>query len=193
MFLDSLEEFLKPLPLHLRRLWHPDVGTQVHFVNGRRIRVPKDGHTPRPYFNDHSYHPPLTAASVEAIGCNGWNWCDQKSEYVVYDLDSIVNHDDDALTDEQLAEIVGKLMQVPEVELMRSKSGHGIHARIYFDPRPKALTHTEHARNARRALAWVAQRTGLPLEKAVDAKGLIGWIWHREMGPRGFELIKEAT
>ena len=125
------------------------------------------------------------------VGVNGWNWCDQRSEFVTFDLDSVANHGD-GLTDEQLGAIVGKLMDVPEVEIVRSKSGHGIHARIYFDPQPYAVTHGEHAHNGARALAWLAQKSGLPLQSAVDACGSIAWIWHQNTAPNGFELLKEA-
>jgi hypothetical protein len=187
----ELSEFLRPLPKHLRRLWRPDIGTQVLFAKGEPVRIPRGGRTPNPYFNDHSYHPRLTSASVKGVGINGWNWCDQVSEYVTFDLDSIATHGD-GLTDEQLAEIIGRLMDVPEAEIVRSKSGRGIHVRLYFDPQPYALTHTDHARNAARALAWLAQKTGLPLQVAVDACGKIAWIWHRDTAPNGFELLKEA-
>jgi hypothetical protein len=187
----ELSEFLRPLPKHLRILWRPDLGAQILFVHGEPIRVPKAGNTPNPYFHDHSYHPPLTAETVKGVGVNGWNWCDQLSEYCTYALDSIANHGD-GLTDEQLAKIVGRLMDVPEVEIVRSKSGKGIHVRVFFDPQPHALTHAEHARNGARALAWLAQKTGLPLQAAVDACAKIAWIWHQDTAPGGFQLLKEA-
>ena len=187
----ELSEFLRPLPPHLRRLWRPDIGTQVLFAKGEPMRIPKAGKTPHPYFHDHSYHPPLNAKTVKGVGTNGWNWCDQVSEYATYDLDSVANHGD-GLTDDQLAEIVGKLMEVPEAEIIRSKSGKGIHVRVYFDPQPRALTHAAHSHNAARALAWLAQKIGLPLEAAVDASGKIGWIWHQDTAPGGFQLLKEA-
>ena len=134
----ELAEFLRPLPKHLRRLWGPHIGTQVLFVAGPPIRIPKAGKTTEPYFFDHPYHPRLSVKTVKGIGVSGWDWCDQRSAFATFDLDSIANHGD-GLTDEQLAKIVGRLMAVPEVELVRSKSGHGIHARVYFDPQPHAL------------------------------------------------------
>ncbi len=187
----ELSEFVRDFPKHLRRLWRPDIGTQVLFAKGEPVRIPWGGETPGPYFNDHSYHPRLTAENVVAVGVNGWAWPDGRSEYVTFDLDSVANHGD-GLPDEQLAEIVGRLMDVPEAEIVRSKSGRGIHVRLFFDPKPHALTHTEHAHNGARALAWLAQRTGLPLQAAVDACGKIAWIWHRDTAPNGFELLKEA-
>ncbi len=189
--LAELSEFLRPLPKHLRRLWRPDLGTQVVFAKGKPLRIPKGGKTAAPYFYDHCYHPRLTPASVKGIGVNGWNWCDQVSEFVTFDLDSVANHGG-GLPPERLAEIAHRLMDVPEVELVRSKSGHGIHARIYFDPHPPARTHTEHAHNGARALAWLARQTGLPLESEVDAAGKIAWIWHQDTAPNGFELLKEG-
>lgn len=135
--------------------------------------------------------PAADGETVKGVGVNGWNWCDQLSEYCTYDLDSIANHGD-GLTDEHLAKIVGRLMDVPEVEIVRSKSGRGIHVRVFFDPQPHALTHAEHARNGARALAWLAQKTGLPLQAAVDACAKIAWIWHQDTAPGGFRLLKEA-
>jgi hypothetical protein len=189
--LDQLSDFLRPLPPHLRRLWRPDLGAQILFVHGKPCRIPSGGKTASPYFNDHDYHPRLTPQTVKAVGVNGWGWADQRSEFTTFDVDSIANHGD-GLTDEQLAEIVGRLMDVPEAEIIRSKSGRGIHVRIFFDPQPRALTHAEHARNGARALAWLAEQTGLPLAAAVDACGKIAWVWHRDTAPGGFELLKEA-
>jgi hypothetical protein len=189
--LNELSEFLRASPPHLRKLWRPDIGTQVLFARGGPMRIPRAGGTPHPHFHDHSYHPPLTPQTVKGVGVNGWNWCDQRSEYVTFDVDSVTNHGD-GLTDERLAEIVGRLMEVPEAEVVRSKSGKGIHVRIYFDPQPHALTHTEHARNGARALAWLAEKTGLPLQAAVDACAQIAWIWHQDAAPGGFQLLKEA-
>ena len=189
--LDQLSDFLRPLPPHLRRLWRPDLGAQILFVHGKPCRIPSGGKTASPYFNDHDYHPRLTPQTVKAVGVNGWGWADQRSEFTTFDVDSIANHGD-GLTDEQLAEIVGRLMDVPEAEIIRSKSGRGIHVRIFFDPQPRALTHAAHARNGARALAWLAEQTGLPLAAAVDACGKIAWVWHRDTAPGGFELLKEA-
>ncbi len=187
----ELSEFLRPLPPYLRRLWRPDIGTQVLFVRGKPIRIPHGGMTAKPEYHDHGYHPPLNAKTVKGVGVNGWVWDDGLSEYVTFDLDSVANHGD-GLSDERLAEIIGRLMDVPEAEIIRSKSGRGIHVRVYFDPKPRALTHAEHARNGARALAWLAQKTGLPLQAAVDMCGQIAWIWHQDTAPGGFELLKEA-
>ncbi len=133
----------------------------------------------------------MTRETVQGVGVNGWNWCDQLSEFVTFDLDSIANHGA-GLTDVQLGEIVGRLMDVPEAEIIRSKSGRGFHVRIYFAPQPHAMTHGEHARNGARALAWLAQRIDYPLARAVDMCGAIAWIWHRDTAPSGFQLLKGA-
>ena len=176
----ELSELLVRLPNHLRRLWRPDLGTQVLFVKGKPIRIPKAGETASPYFHDHTYHPRLTPETVKAVGVNGWNWADQVSEYCTYDLDSIANHGD-GLTDERLAEIVGKLMEAPEVEIVRSKSGRGIHVRVFFNPLPHAITHTEHARNGARALAWLCKRRAShwnrPWMPALKSRGFIIRTW----------------
>ena len=195
MLLDDLSVFLRRhlAHPHLRRLWRPDIGCQVLFAKGdKRFRIPKGGATRTPYYDDTSYHPALNPESVLAVGTNGWNWIDQVSEYVTFDLDSLLNHGD-GLKPEQLAEIVEKLTAVPEAEIVRSKSGLGYHVRLYFDPHPAADTHDDHAHNAHRALAWLSKKIDTPLEAAVDMCGAIAWIWHQNTASNGFELIKEAV
>jgi len=190
--LTELSEFVREhCPPHLRRLWGPWIGTQVLFTDGKPHRIPYGGKTPDPTYNDYK---PLSVEKVLAVGVNGWDWPDGVSRFVTLDIDSVVNHATTGLAPERLDEIVQALMAVPEVELIRSKSGHGIHARIYFAPYPLARTHTDHAHNGARALAWLARTTGLPLDAEVDACGAIAWIWHRDADPvRGFQLLKEAT
>jgi hypothetical protein len=178
---------------HLHRLWRPDIGAQILFAKGdKRFRIPKGGATRTPYYHDTSYYPALNPESLLAVGVNGWNWADQVSEYVTFDLDSVLNHGD-GLTPEQLAEIVEKIKTVPEAEIVRSKSGLGYHVRLYFDPHPPATTHNDHAHNGRRALAWLGQKIDTPLDAAVDMCGAIAWIWHQKTAPNGFELIKGAA
>jgi len=193
MLLDELSDFLRRhlTRPHLSKLWRPDIGCQLLFSNGDRRRIPKGGNTATPDYFDTNYHPRLTPENLLAVGTNGWCWTDQLSEYVTFDLDSLVNHGD-GLPAEQLDEIVERLVGVPEVEIVRSKSGHGYHARVFFDPFPRAETHEDHAHNARRALAWLSQKIDTPLDAAVDMCGAIAWIWHQETAPNGFELIKEA-
>ena len=195
MLLDDLSVFLRrhlSRP-HLQRLWRPDIGAQVLFAKGdKRVRIPKGGATRTPFYDDTSYHPALNPESVLAVGTNGWNWVDQVSEYVTFDLDSLLNHGD-GLKPEQLAEIINKINAVPEAEIVRSKSGLGYHVRLYFDPHPAADTHDDHAHNAHRALAWLSKKIDTPLEAAVDMCGAIAWIWHQNTASNGFELIKEAV
>jgi len=195
MLLDDLALFLdrhlsRP---YLRRLWRPDIGTQILFVQGeKRVRIPKGGATRTPYYHDTSYYPALNPESVLAVGVNGWNWIDQVSEYVTFDLDSLLNHGD-GLQPEKLAELVEKIKAVPEAEIVRSKSGLGYHVRVYFDPHPRATTHNDHSHNAKRVLAWLGQKIDMPLDAAVDACGVIAWILHQKTASTGFELVKEAA
>lgn len=193
MLLDALRDFLRAhlTHSHLHRLWNSDLGVQTLFANGDRRRIPQDGHTRAPHFDDTPYHPVLTPESVLAVGVNGWNWVNQRSEFVTFDLDSVVNHTK-GVPIEQLDEVVARLMAVDDVEIVRSKSGHGYHARVYFDPHPRAITHNDHSHNAKRVLAWLSQQIDYPLATTVDAAGLIAWIWHQKTAPNGFELLKHA-
>ena len=191
MLLDAVAEFLKSLPPHLRRLWRPDIGTQILYQNGDAKRIPFGGNSKNPHFDDTPYYLALTPRSVLGVGVNGWNWVDQVSEYVTYDLDSIVNHAG-GVPAEKLAEIVEQLKTI-DCEIVRSKSGHGYHVRVHFDPFPVALTHTAHAKNAKRVLAWLGDRLKLPMNDAVDVAGGIAWIWHANTAPNGFEVVKELA
>ena len=142
---------------HLRRLWRPDIGTQILFAKGdKRFRIPKGGARERRITTTPAIIRRLNPESVLAVGINGWNWVDQVSEYVTFDLDSLLNHGD-GLKPEQLAEIVDKINAVPEAEIVRSKSGLGYHVRLYFDPHPAADTHDDHAHNARPCLGVARQ------------------------------------
>jgi hypothetical protein len=201
VFLEAIEKFLnenQPLR-HVRKLWRPDIGAQINYVipdpHGKQLvrRIPTDGKGERgePYFDNTSYFVPPTPKTTEGIGVNGWNWVDQISEFGTFDLDSIVGHSE-GLPQSELDEIAVRFREIPEVELIRSKGGHGYHARTYFEHPPVARTHKEHQLNCQRALRWLAERTGLDLTAKVDCCGVIAWIWHRNTAPNGFELIKPA-
>jgi hypothetical protein len=197
MFLDALTDFLDAQLAdnpYLRKLWAPAIGMQIVYTDTGRHkakRIPWGGSTRQPWYDDTAYHPDLTVDTVKGIGVNGWDWCDQQSQYVSFDLDSVVNHTS-GLAQDQLDAIVDRLMAVPDAEIVRSKSGHGYHVRVYFDPQPRADTHTDHARNARRVLQWLGKTADFAVD-AVDVAGGITWIWHRETGAQGFELIKGAS
>ena len=191
MFLDAVEAFLKPLPQHLRRLWRPDMGLQVNYQNGDNRRVPHNGRTTSPYYDDMPYYLALTDRSVLGVGVNGWNWVDQVSEFVTFDLDSVLNHAG-GVSPAKLREVVEKLKKL-ELEIIRSKSGHGYHVRAHFDPYPSALSHTQHAKNAKKVLGWIGKTLDMPITESVDCFGAIAWIWHKDTGPNGFEIIKPAV
>jgi len=193
----ELSDFLRLLPAHLHKLWGPHIGTQLLWDDSipedkRKMRIPHDGDGKKgePDFSDTSYFPSLD--KLIAVGVNGWDWPDRQSRFVTFDLDSLLNHVE-GLTPERIAEIIVKLKAVPWVQIVRSKSGHGFHIRVFFHPFPIAHTHTEHARNAERALAYLSQITGIDLKAAIDACGAIAWIYHVDTAENGFELIKDVT
>jgi hypothetical protein len=156
------------------------------------FRCPLHGDT-KPEIHDTSYHSPLTPDYLFSFAVNGWNWNDLKSEYVTFDLDSIVNHAK-GLSPEKIQEIIDKIKAIPWTEIIKSKSGHGYHIRIYFDPPPHAATHNHHQINGQRALAYLSQVTGLDLlQDDIDVCGAMAFIWHKDTASDGLRLIKDST
>ena len=192
MLIDIIERVRAAVPDHLRGRCAPDIETQINF-DDQRFRIPHDGNG-EPNFSDHANHPPFD--KLVALGTTGWNWVDQRSLFFVYDFDSLVGHVQ-GLDVATLDELVRAFLAVEEVEIIRSKSGKGIHVIAYCDPDhlPRAAARDMHIDHARRALQLLAGRLKLTfdLEAAVDAVGVVGWIWHRDKGEHGFKLLKRST
>lgn len=128
---------------------------------------------------------------AEKIGLTGWNWVDKCSLWVGFDVDSIVGHKE-GLPDEEIAEVLAKLMEIPWVTLRRSRGGKGFHVYVFLDPAPETKTHTEHAAVARAVLSLMAREIGEDLSAKVDVFGNILWIWHRDTADDGFELLQQG-
>jgi len=117
---------------------------------------------------------------TESIGMTGWNWKDQQSEWVGYDLDSLINHKS-GLTDEELKMVKDDVTKIPWVTLLKSTSGKGLHIYIFFDKPYKTQTHTEHAALSRAVLSLMSAKVGYNLENSVDVCGCILWCYHRKI------------
>ena len=66
----------------------------------------------------------------------GWNWETKKSEFVVFDFDSVAGHQNNALTDAEMAKVVQSVQDVPWVTVRKSKSGKGRHLYVQIAESP---------------------------------------------------------
>src|SRR5262249_11537201 len=96
------------------------------------IRIPKNAKS-EPIDNDTYFRYPPNA--IHRIGWSGWHWRDRASEFVVYDLDSIANHEA-GLNDAQLEAAKNAVLKLPYATLRRSKSGLGFHVYVDLPTRP---------------------------------------------------------
>jgi hypothetical protein len=160
----------------------------------KSFRVPWKANS-EPEYNDSKMSWDLDA-HAEGIGLTGWDWKNKNSIFVAYDFDAIVGHSEKhlaKLTNEELAEVLDKLEQIPWVTTRRSTSGSGLHAYVFVEPTHTA-THTEHAALSRAILGQMSALTGFNFKAKVDVCGGNMWIWHRKMvGTNGLEIIKQAT
>jgi len=192
MLLDLLRAFVREnVPEHLRGLWTPDGETQLLFADsGKPVRIPWDGNGD-PHYDDSSTR--LSLDGLQALGVSGWNHVDGRSVFSFIDVDG-VNHSagHDAQT---LDDLIARLLLIPEVEIVKSKSGSGFHLRVYFNPDslPIAKIRKHHTANGQRVLKWLGKRVGSILEDTKDCCGGNQWIWHADQKPGGFEVIKPST
>ena len=114
----------------------------------------------------------------------GWNFKQLQSEWVGYDFDSIVGHEE-GLSDERLEELERKAAQIPWVTLLRSTGGKGIHLYLFFDKPFPTHNHTEHAAIARSLLSVLTVEIGFNFTTSVDTCGSILWCYHRRMAWTG--------
>lgn len=136
------------------------------------------------------------AEHLEGIALSGWNWVDHKTEYVVFDFDSIVNHST-GLSDSELQSILDAVAQVPWVSIWRSTSGTGYHIRTAIENPPTTKRRCEHKAVAHAVLNRLSAVTGIELTPGVevDCFGMLHWVWHRKSEGvyRAFDIIKLAS
>lgn len=124
------------------------------------------------------------------IGASGWNWKTLKSEWFYYDFDSVTNHAENNLTDAEMESIQRAVSDVPWVTVARSKSGKGLHLYVHVKGDLPAANHTEHAAMSGAVLDLLSAESGRDLRGSVDCLGYLSWVWHRDSGPQGFEVLK---
>lgn len=153
------------------------------------VRIPKHADT-EPVYTPRKAAFPLSKYA-EGIGLSGWNWDELVSKWVVFDFDSIVNHQK-GLTKDALQSLADKLTLLEFVTLRKSTSGNGYHLYIELPDVP-TKNHTEHAALAKAILNKMSAMTGVDLNLEVDVCGGIAWIWHKKsIGTCGFELVKQG-
>lgn len=159
----------------------------------KSFRIPLNANT-EPVDNDGPMKYSLEQ-HAEGVGLTGWNWRDQVSHWVGFDFDSISGHAEGhrgKLTDEELAEVKRKAMEIPWVTVRKSTGGNGIHLYVFLDHVPTE-NHTEHAALARAILGQMSAFVGYDFKARVDACGWILWVWHRKMiGTDGLKLLKQG-
>lgn len=124
-----------------------------------------------------------------AIGMTGWNWIEERSEWVGFDFDSMVNHAK-GLSHEELNRIYSALESLPFVSIYTSTSGTGYHIYVDIDNSPRIRNHTDHAAFARAVLSKLSGLVGFEITEKVDVCGGILWVWKKEA--IGFKLLKDA-
>lgn len=158
-------------------------------------RWPRDAAT-QPHYRDR----PLTyspSERVTRIGTTWFDWEQQQSIAVAFDIDAIAGHSSTTVTNttEQLAVVLEQARSLPYTTIVRSKSGNGYHIYVFFDPsdRPQTANHKEHATAAKRVLQKMKTDSGFPFSDYIDVFGGNFWLWSNEIGPHGFELVQDAT
>jgi hypothetical protein len=156
-------------------------------------------HVRIPYraWDDPSYEPRKMAWSLDdhalAVGLTGWDWKERRSKFVTFDLDSVSNHVENALSDEEMSRVVAAVSAVPWATVRKSRSGKGHHVYVHLADSPEVANHGEHAAVARSILCLLSAASGLDMRGPVDCFGVVAWVWHREAGPGGFELVKQGV
>lgn len=213
--LEGILSFLRGASSPLARLYNPKMEVQVMVSKGDGELVTKSvatGRSYKVYQNAEgetwkSFRVPYNANSepefrndklffdmhkhCEAIGTNGWNWVDKQSEWLVYDIDSILNHKG-GISVSDIEDLEKKCKDVPWVNLYRSKSGKGFHLYLFLDEPIKTNTHNEHAALCRAVLSVLTINIGFNFQDKTDCVGSIMWIWHKDCQPTGLQQVKKG-
>lgn len=144
----------------------------------------------QPIYTDGPQHFDLNKYA-QAIGMSGWDWASQKSIWVGFDFDSMINHSK-GLSNEELEKIFAKLCEIDWVTIYTSTSGLGYHIYIFIDNSPTIANHTDHAAFARSILSKLSGLCSFDLSDKVDVCGGILWVWKRN-AETGFKLIKDGS
>jgi hypothetical protein len=154
------------------------------------FRIPFNGET-NPEYTDSNitfdFH-----KHVEGVGLTGWNWQRRVSHWVGFDIDSIINHKS-GLSEELLNEVTIKLRNLPYITLLKSTSGKGLHAYVFFDVPPTTNNRFEHMALARSVLNYMSADVGFNFNSTVDCCGMVLWVYHKKgEGTDGLVLLKQG-
>ncbi len=156
------------------------------------IRIPRNAKT-EPLDNDHDLQFPLDIYA-EYIGMTGWDWKNKQSVRFGFDYDSVAGHAAGVgITDATMEEVKAKAYNIPELLILRSTSGSGLHLYLECDPKdlPDTATHTEHSALALAALNDLSTRVGFDFHAHMDVGGGNMWVWARKMTPENQGLTVE--
>jgi len=128
---------------------------------------------------------------TQAIGMTGWNWSEQRSCWVGFDFDSIINHKG-GLSNEELNIIFNSLLDIPWVTIYTSTSGLGYHIYVFIENSPVITNSTDHAAFARAILSKLDDLCPFKLTEKVDICGGNLWVWKRGRDT-GFALLKSGV
>lgn len=176
-----------------RAIKYGKLGVPYEWFN---FRLPRNADS-EPIDNDFTLNYPLNE-HVDAIGMTGWNWKQQVSVRVGFDYDSITGHAKGVgLADDDLKALQEKCAGIPEVLMLTSTGGKGIHIYFEFDPAnlPNTKNHKEHAALALACLADLSRRVGFDFQAGLDVGGGVMWIWARKMTAdnHGLTILKDNT
>ena len=205
---ETIAAFLQKQGSHnLMSRWSMGMETQVnvHKVDGdptgrpgefsdgidtwKHFRIPWNAKS-SPEYEDRPLRWDITKYAYR-IGSTGWDWEAKRSRWVGFDFDSVLDHADNALTQEQLDEIHTAVQDVPFVEVYRSTRGNGFHIYVFVDE--PTDNHTEHSALAKAVLSQISEHLGIDLKGKVDCYGGNMWIWAADAADNGYELLSEAT
>ena len=125
------------------------------------------------------------------LGFTGWDAKAKVSRWVGFDYDGMLGHKA-GLTEEQLRDIERRARAIPWVTVRRSKSGKGLHLYVFFKTPIPTADRYEHIALALAVLELLSREAGHDFQLKVDAKGVVLWVWHREMGQEGFALLHQG-
>lgn len=183
---DGGERYTGEYKGHSWQGWTNDGGKTVW----KHVRIPYSAWND-PNYTDKKMSWEL-AEHADGIGLTGWNWKTKRSEFVTFDFDSVANHQNNALTESEMAAIIASVSEVPWVTVRKSKSGKGRHLYVAIKESPEVANHGEHAAIARSILCLLSAASGADLQGSVDCFGSVAWIWHRDSAKDGFQVVKKG-
>lgn len=146
---------------------------------------------------------------VTLVGTSGWSRSERASYWVGFDIDSSEGHKA-GLSVEELSNVQAALLRVEEpkeesvdasyldaLRVQKSKSGRGLHVRVFFENAvPDIENEKQHRRLANAVLSFLAptfESVGLDT-KIVDTRGSIFWCYARDaLNEESFKLLRRET